>query len=268
MACAALLLGLLAWPLAAGTDATASATAQSPWSGFGVGSWVVIQTRTTSAQASEQRRRKMIIVDNDPTRPLVGVASEVQGRFESPFRTGRQVAGFLPHQLGLTLASTGSATQRIDGRSHRCITRLYRLIDRRNGLERTLKLWHAREIRVPYREIIVDRGANVALAHDVVRAAYTVRIGGRTKRYELQMTGQAETVQVGPQLLRCTLERATAELREGKDHTVVESQRWLSDSVPGHIVLLRGSVRINQVTVQKEQRVESFHVTAPESGPT
>ena len=244
--------------LAAG--AHASQAPVSPWAGFGVGSWVVVHTKTTGPEQSTEQRLKMIIVRKRKGWPEVGVAQQIGGQFESRFRTGRQVIGFGPSQLGMKLVDSKAGHHVIDGERHACTVETHRVNDRKRRVARTLKLWQAKDVQVPYREIIVDRGANVALGANVVKAVYEVRSGESTTSYELEVTKLDDPVLVGGERLPCTVEQGTARTEQGAERRVVQTQRWLSARIPGHVVKLEGSFKVDGAEFRKMQHVESFQV--------
>ncbi len=230
------------------------------WDNFEAGSWVVTHTKTTTPDKTDEQRIKMTIVHKTDDRPFVLVAREVNGTFANLGQPKRQIPGFGPDQLGMTHDKAGSDRLTIEGTNHDCRTDLYRSHDRKRDLTRKLKLWRSASVTVPEREIIVDRGANVALGPHVVRAEYTVTLGRRTTSYHLELTSVATPVEVGTKTLRCIVEKGTADVRDGQERSTVRTQRWLSREVPGHIVMTHGTYEGEDARVQKVERVESFEV--------
>ena len=259
----------LAWLCVLLLGATASLArsirpSDSPWDNFGVGAWVIIHTKTTAPDQDDEQRVRMSIIRKTDTRPIVGVAWEINGKFENRVRAAKHVPGFRPDQLGMTLEKTRSDQLTIDGTRYTCRTERYRSHEPGKKLTRKLKLWHAPKIRVPYREIIVDHGANVALGPHVVRAEYTVTLGQRTTTHRLDLTAAEAPIEVGSQTLRCVLEEGSADVREGQEYSTVRTKRWLSAKVPGHVVMMRGTLDADGFEVQKVQRVEAFEAASPE----
>ncbi len=232
----------------------------SPWANFGVGSWVVVHTTMSGPKQSTEQRLKMIIVRKKEGRPVVGVARQINGKFEPRFRTGQQVMGFSPRKLGMAQVKTTGGRHTIDGRRYDCTVKTYHVEDAAHQLSRTLKLWYARGVQLPYREIIVDQGANVALAGDVVKAEYEVKLAKRSTSYSLEVTSLNDPLNVGSDRLQCAVEKGTAQRTEDDQHSKIKSQRWISDRVPGHVVQMRGTVDVNGAKFEKTQRVEAFEV--------
>lgn len=255
----ALCVCLLTGPGTAGPVETT--TPPNPWVQFPIGSWLVIRTKTTSGGQTAGQRVKLTIVGMEKNRPVVGMAREINGQFQTPFRAGRQVNGFWPSQLGMRLRTTESSSHTIDGRPYHCTVEKYEVEDPPHRLIRNLTLWRARQIVVPYREIVVDRGANVALMSDVVKAEYRVAVGPRTTTYKLEVLHQDEPLTIGGRTVKCTLEKADAVVEGNNERISIETERWLSSLVPGHVVKTRGVVHTPRGVVEKEQWVEAFGVT-------
>lgn len=228
------------------------------WDNFGVGSWVIIHSRTTAADQIDEQRVKMTLVQKSDDRPFVSIARKVNGAFTNLGRPRRQIRGFHPDELGMTPSKMQTGRVTIDGTRHECRIESFKGHDRKRGLSRKLKLWRVASVAVPYREIIVDRGANVALGPHVVRSEYTVTLGRRTTSYRLELTSIATPVEITARTLQCFLEKGTAKIRDGQERSNVQTQRWLSSEVPGHVVMSRSTYDADDIKLQKVERVESF----------
>ena len=214
--------------------------------------------KTEGPDIDEQRRVKMVIVKKSNGQPVVDVSREVNGTFEPNMRTGRQVAGFWPDQFHMKLAAEGRERVKIGRRTFDCTTRKYRVKEPKQGIFRELKLWHAPDVTLPYREIIVDQGANVALDSDIVRAKYTVKLGNRTTSYDLRIMSLSRRMRVADKMLECVVERCRAEVKDPDQPSTVNSERWLSQLVPGHVVKMEGTAKIDGAEIRKIETVESF----------
>ena len=234
------------------------------WDRFGVGSWVVFQRTTEAPGEKTDDHVKLMIIDQERGRPVLGLAQMVNGRFETRFRTGRHVAAVTANQLGMHREDRGMSKIRIDDTAYHVRRERYATRQESLDLERTLTLWRSSEAHVPSRDLVVDRGANIVLGGDVLRAEYVVRLDDRTTTYTVRITELASPVSIDDRALSCAVEVGTASVDDRGETMKVESRRYLSGEVPGHVVSMHTTVRTDELRFVESQQATAFHATPPD----
>lgn len=249
-----------------GEVSTNLASVESPWDHFGIGSWVILEKTSSTPESKSQTRDKVMIVDRATGQPALGVARQINGGFEPRFRPGRHVSAVTPEQLGMRRQFRRNAKVTIDDGRHRVRLERYTLRHAGLSLRRTLTLWRSADLRVPYRSLVVDRGANIALDPDVLRAEYIVELGSRTTSYNVRISQLSATVEVGDHSVTCAVEESVDTVDDRGEQLHVASTRHLSWDVPGHVVRMQTTVTTDGDPFVVTQRAEGFHAARVASG--
>ena len=240
---------------ATGTDGPGSGS----WDRFGVGSWVIFHQTTEASSEKTDDHVKLMIVDRERGRPVLGLARMIDGHFETRFRTGRHVPAVTAEQLGMQYENRGKARIRIGGNAYHVHRERYTTRQDTLDLERTLTLWRSPEAHVPSRDLVVDRGANIVLGGDVLRADYVVRLDDRITTYTVRITELASPLSIGQRRLSCAVEVGTASVDDRGRTMEVESRRHLSPDIPGHVVSIETTVRADALSFVERQLATAFH---------
>lgn len=218
----------------------------SPWKGFGVGSWVS-RSRTQKQgdqirEATSKHTVAKIPKDGSPEMKVESNGKET---------LNLHLHGWAPRKEWLVTKGGGKLT--IDGREFDCTTLQYAWEDAAAKIKGTATYWLAAEPLLPYREIALG-GPDLALPPRALKLSFANSSPKAEVRVELEVRSLARKHKIGAKELSCIAEEGTV-----KDGPVEGSyQRLLSAEVPGGEVELVVAGTLKGAPIEVRQTTLDF----------
>jgi len=228
---------------------------RDPWSGFGVGSWVVVSRKTTTGGTTVERKEKSIIVAVDKDTPTREIQIEKDGKFAPSTSRSTHSPGVIAEK---EMKAGASRQEELTVGSKKLACTVTEYQHEEKGVTAKLTLWKCADVKIPYRELAKD-GADFALLPDVVKVELSLERENRKERHRLQVASLEDKVKVGDREIACVIEDWSGEEEKGAELREMKSRRWLSNEVPGRIVRLEATYK-GPKTQEMVQQALGFEV--------
>jgi hypothetical protein len=227
------------------------------WDGVGPGSWVLIESKTTTGDKVDTVREKYTLMAMEG--PLASLTREPKAP-NDPFL--RDSAAGIESQDKWSESEPKEEKLTIDGKEFTCQVRDYAGAgeNKFGKFTNRARVWRSPGLKLPYREI-QRNGPEIALHPDLLRLELELKNLDRGSRQflDLRVTDLDETLDIGGRKVACIVEEGTWEERR-KGTSALTLKRWISDDVPGRIVRTESEGTSNDKPTRKTLNVVDFEV--------
>ena len=207
-----------------------------PWAGFGIGSWIIVETTSSVDNQSTTERERITFAATEGTRPILHVRKAVGDEYPEPdqVRT-HQPPGLPDQQTSWKAAPVREEKIDIGGRKVACKVSEFTYVNAAKEISNRVTVWKTSEVKIPYREV-KRSGPDLALMPDVVKIEFRVKAAKQSQQYDYRVIQLDAKRKVGSKEIPCVLEEGVESETKAGISRKGTMHRWLSDAVPGRIV--------------------------------
>jgi len=221
-------------------------TLRDPWAGFQNGAWITFREKGTFGEQSAEMIKKHTLVSFSRGTSEVTEQRQTDNKFGPPRSRGWHVPGRLPTKEQQVAIKDESFT--VGRETFPCVVVEYVVDGDKAPPTAKIVFWRCKDIKLPYRELKCA-GPDLALMPDVVRVKYEYSSSAKppehkSVRAEFQVVSTHDELTIGERKINCVLEQGSLIEETASIKTIAQSQRWLSDEVPGRVVKHHGTAKV------------------------